>query len=210
MTLVEVLARRYGEMATGPYPIEVKGASRLHLPAIFAEMGFTTGAEIGVWAGEYSEWLCKGIPGLSLTCVDPWQAYHDYPDHRDRDHISSVYAHAMKRLEPYGVTVIRKMSVDAAKDVPNRLLDFVYIDANHGFEYVVADLAAWIPKIRSGGVIAGHDYKTIATRPDLKVVEAVNGWTTAHHVAPWYVLGRTKVRPDEVRDKHRSWLWEVA
>ena len=37
-------------------------------------------------------------------------------------------------------------------------LDWVFIDANHNYDYVRADIAAWTPKVRPGGIIAGHDY----------------------------------------------------
>jgi len=208
VTLAEALTTRYGPLTESGLPIEVKGASRLHLPAIFADMGYTIGAEIGTWKGEFAEALCQGIPNLTLTCVDPWKAYPDYHDHRIDRHISEAKATAFRRLAPYPCVFLVEYSVEAASHVDDDSLDFVYIDANHTFEYVVADLAAWIPKVRSGGVIAGHDYKSLGNRPDMTVVEAIQGWTRAHRVAPWYVLGRHKTRPGEVRDKHRSWLWE--
>lgn len=49
-------------------------------------------------------------------------------------------------------------SVDVAATIDNESLDWVYIDAGHTYEDVKADLAAWIPKVRIGGIIAGHDY----------------------------------------------------
>jgi hypothetical protein len=203
-----VLQRRYGAFAvTPPYPIEVMGASRVHLPDIFTELGFTKGAEIGVWKGEFAAVLCQ-IPNLHLLCVDPWVPYQDYGDHTIRTHISAAYEETRTRLRGFDVRFILQFSVEAAALIPNESLDFCYIDANHRYEYVVADLAAWLPKVRKGGVICGHDYKSISYRPDLQVVEAVDGWTKAYKVAPWYVLGRTRTRPGEVRDKHRSWLWE--
>ena len=111
MTLVEALTKRYGTLPTGPpYPVEVPGASRLHLASVFSDMGFTKGAEIGVWAGEYSEYLCQGMPGLDLTCVDPWVAYQDYSDHRNRAHIAQTHAEAMARLAPYRCRIIRAFS----------------------------------------------------------------------------------------------------
>jgi hypothetical protein len=45
-----------------------------------------------------------------------------------------------------------------ARDVADSSLDFVYIDARHDRASVLEDLAAWYPKVRAGGIIAGHDY----------------------------------------------------
>ena len=48
-------------------------------------------------------------------------------------------------------------SLDAAKILPNSL-DLVYIDADHGYQAVKDDIDAWLPKIRKGGILCGHDY----------------------------------------------------
>jgi tRNA(Arg) A34 adenosine deaminase TadA len=37
-------------------------------------------------------------------------------------------------------------------------LDFIYIDANHKYEFVLQDLKLWFPKLRKGGIFAGHDF----------------------------------------------------
>ena len=50
------------------------------------------------------------------------------------------------------------MSVDFAKTIPDNSLDFVYIDANHSYACVMDDMTAWTPKVRSGGIVSGHDY----------------------------------------------------
>ena len=190
-----------------PFPIEVKGVGRDMLPGLFAHLGFKSGAEIGVWKGEYSEKLCKGIPGVQMTCVDPWFSYAAYTDHVWQKRLSDAEAMARARLAPFGCRIIKAFSVEAAKQVEDRSLDFVYIDGNHEFEWVVADLAAWIPKVREGGIIAGHDYASFRRKTHLRVIEAINGWTTAYDIAPWFVLGRSKARVSEVRDKSRSWMW---
>ena len=49
-------------------------------------------------------------------------------------------------------------SVDAAKLYDDGSLDLVFIDAGHEFDHVVADIKAWLPKVRPYGFIAGHDY----------------------------------------------------
>jgi len=53
---------------------------------------------------------------------------------------------------------IRKTSVEAAKDFEDYSLDAVYIDAEHDEENVRADIRAWRPKIKRGGILSGHDF----------------------------------------------------
>lgn len=43
-------------------------------------------------------------------------------------------------------------------------LDFVFIDGNHGEESVAADVEAWLPKMKPGGIIAGHDWRLESVR----------------------------------------------
>jgi hypothetical protein len=192
-------------------PVVIKGASRDDLPELFRRRGYRTGAEIGVYHGDYSEQLCRGIPGLQLTCVDSWVTRQGQNPHFKGGQpfppdLPEAYAHTRERLAPYAVTYLRMWSADAARYVPNASLDFVYLDATHWFENVVADLALWVPKVRVGGIVAGHDYED-RFYADNRVSVAVQGWTKSYGISPWFVLGRHRVRPGEVRDKERSFLW---
>lgn len=190
-------------------PVVIRGASRNDLPALFQARGYQTGAEIGVYRGTYSLQLCQGIPGLHLLCVDRWCPYVSGKSGKTIFKSSiPAYAMAQEALAPYGCELIKKDSLEAAKDIPNRSLDFVYLDADHWFPAVVADIAAWLPKVRPGGVIAGHDYDEILGA-DNRVRHAVQGWTAAHEIVPWFVLGRHKVRRHEHRDPQRTWMWTV-
>ena len=49
-------------------------------------------------------------------------------------------------------------SLQAADLIDDASLDFVYIDGRHDYESVLADLESWWPKLRPGGIFAGHDY----------------------------------------------------
>ena len=49
-------------------------------------------------------------------------------------------------------------SIEASKKYEDNSIDFVFIDANHDYDYVKKDIEAWFPKVKTGGVIAGHDY----------------------------------------------------
>jgi len=56
------------------------------------------------------------------------------------------------------IKIIRSYSVEASKQFEDQSLDFIFIDACHEYDCVIADLNAWFPKLKSGGWIAGHDY----------------------------------------------------
>jgi len=118
-----------------------------------------------------------------------------------------VEQEARLKLAPYGTTFIKAWSVDAAKQFPDGSISWLYIDGNHTFEGLVSDLAAWVPKVKSGGIISGHDYRHFRRGLGIRVIEAVNGYTAAHDIHPWFVLGRLKVKPGETRDRERSFLW---
>ncbi|NIT59155.1 MAG: hypothetical protein GWN00_23910, partial [Aliifodinibius sp.] len=57
------------------------------------------------------------------------------------------------------VRFIRNTSEQAAEwEIPDGMLDFVYIDADHRFDHVMQDIILWFKKIRRGGILSGHDY----------------------------------------------------
>lgn len=163
--------------------------------------GFTKGAEIGVWEGQFAEELCQGCPGLQLLGVDPWRAYPGYDDPKnDQRRLEQAHQTASERLRPYGVTLLQMTSLEAAPRVENGSLDLVYLDANHSEAAVAADLRAWAPKVRPGGVIAGHDYVIRKAKAHLHVKPAVDAYVQQHAIAPWFVL---------TGDKSPSFFWVV-
>jgi len=87
------------------------------------------------------------------------------------------------------LTVHRCLSVDAAAAFADQTVDFVFIDGAHSFDAVRCDLAAWWPKVRQGGLIAGHDY---THGPEVKA--AVDEFVTARG------LGRA------FRPSRNSWM----
>lgn len=122
--------------------------NRVEMADWFAKQGFKKGAEVGVFGGYFSEVLCRAMPGLDLTCCDIW-GKGKYKEAEDA---------CLARLKPYNVTILKKPSVEGAKDVPDGSLDFVYIDAAHDYENVKLDIEAWVPKVRIGGVVSGDDF----------------------------------------------------
>ncbi len=195
-------------------PLEIPDFGRNQLAGLFRELGFTTGAEVGVKRGEYSEVLCKANPNLHLYCVDAWTAYEGYRLNHQRG-MDQYFAEATKRMKPFNCTLIRKFSIDAARDFEDRSLDFVYIDAAHDFVNVVNDLDVWTKKVRPGGLICGHDYIKRGMGPttfgkankNFHVQEAVDAYTLAFRIDPFFVLGRKEIVEGEIRDSIRSFMW---
>lgn len=205
----DFLGRKFPNLKTDRSPVELPDCGRDDLAWWFNKLRFTEGVEVGTEYGEYAEVLCKANPQLHLTCVDPYTAYGDYRDHKSQDKLNAMFEQTQRRLFVYNVQFLRLFSTAAAANFKNNSLDFVYLDGNHSLPYVIADLQAWVPKVRKGGIIAGHDMirRNNSLRYQCHVVEAVHAWTQAYMVNPWFILGSKDIVEGEKRDKIRSFMW---
>lgn len=172
----------------GPMPIELRDFHRNDLAQLFAELGFKRGAEIGVAEGHYSEILLKANPDLELLLVDPWQRYNGNPYAHSQEHQDFSLNETKRKTAPYpNVRIMQDFSMNAVREIPENSLDMVYIDAHHGFDWVMQDLIEWGKRVRSGGIISGDDYYHFK-RHWAGVIEAVNAYTQAHQVSPWFLI----------------------
>jgi hypothetical protein len=194
---------------TGPSPRDIPNVDRWHsLTQLFHDLNFTKGAEIGTERGLFAKRICVSNPGVKLYCIDPWLAYKGYRDYVSQSKLDDFYETARERLAPYDCELVRKFSVDASRDFEDGSLDFIYIDANHNLLSVIQDLHYWTPKVRSGGIVAGHDMiKRKNPSVGMHVVQAVYAFTDAYNIDPWYILGRKEKVEGELREKQRSFMW---
>jgi hypothetical protein len=153
--------------------------NRIELAKHFASLGFKKGAEIGVAYGYYSEVLFKNIPGLELYSVDAWISYARYRDYRDQSTYDKMIKTATEILTKYNCHIVRKSSMDAVRDFSDGSLDFVYIDANHKYEFVKDDIREWSKKVRKGGIVSGHDYY-LTKSGNTGVIRAVDEYVKKH------------------------------
>lgn len=126
------------------------------------------GAEIGVFAGELSQRLLKR-EDLRLYLVDSWTAQHapEYAASGDfhaglSQAKQDYYCRLAKEMVSFAgkrAQILRQDSREAAQSIPDGSLDFVFIDADHSYEGCRADILAWLPKVKPGGVVSGHDYE---------------------------------------------------
>lgn len=137
-----VTVEKYGEH--GKFPVGRPGPLRALKPRL--------GAEIGCHRGKNAATLLARMPNLKLYMVDPWRLDCELGGR------SEFMAQALAETEFAALrrVIVRKPSPDAAVDVPNDL-DFAFIDGDHSYEACLADLEAWWPKVRSGGMLFGHD-----------------------------------------------------
>lgn len=139
---------------------------RKDIPRFLNEEGLKgVGVEIGTHLGEYAEHILRHWHGQKLICVDPWEEAIDYDDQipllwGGSDRLVHRL-HAESRLSAYvhhGKCKIWQTTSDqATRNFQNDTLDFVYIDGNHKFGHVLADLQLWWRCIKPGGYIFGHD-----------------------------------------------------
>lgn len=148
------------------------------------------GVEVGVEAGYFTFALLQGWRQASLFIqVDMWspganENYSDVANKRSENHILAMMAscrigHAVvKRGWAGAVAQCKGGSIDCSHYWGDESLDFIYLDARHDRQSVLADLQAYWPKLKPGGVIAGHDY-TGQVDPDASQDPASTGqdWT---------------------------------
>lgn len=118
------------------------------------------GIELGVAEAKLSVQMLNRIPNLqTLYLVDPWIAYQDWwgPIPQASQNVNERTA--MESLAPYmdRVEIVKKYTNDALDDLEGREYDFVYVDADHSYAWVLHDLHAYWPLIAEGGILAGHD-----------------------------------------------------
>jgi hypothetical protein len=192
-----------------------------HLAQRFYKTG--VGAEIGVERGNFSKMILSQYMG-NLVEVDMWAN-------------EQIYAEAMKKLNTPRSIIRRQSSVEAAEFMPDESLDFVYIDADHDYFNCKRDIEAWFPKVRHGGLVAGHDYLNWSREEgagcDFGVKAAVDEYCTRHgyklHVTSedfwegnpyptwWFVkeipriIYYTWVNPDPLPERFQKYIdgWKV-
>lgn len=120
--------------------------------------------EIGTWDGGFTEAILSKPNVLKVYCVDPYKHFinNEYPDGMNeltQQEFDKKYNNTKNKLSIYGerVEFIRQTSLDASKMFEDNTLDFVYIDGNHDYKYVLQDLTVWYPKLKSGGFLCGDD-----------------------------------------------------
>ena len=178
----------------GPMPIELRDFHRNDLAQLFAELGFKRGAEIGVAEGNYSEVLLKANPECELLLVDPWHHYSDNPQGKSKEKHEYAESETKRKTAPYPNAKMHVgVSMEVVRSVEFESLDFVYLDANHSYPYIMSDLIEWTKRVRSGGIVALDDiYRLDVARWGAGPMEAIYDYTRAMRINPWWLISAHK------------------
>jgi predicted O-methyltransferase YrrM len=130
--------------------------------------------EIGSYQGESTVLFAENLKFLDvLYAVDPWENGYATGDSCSDDYPMGVVEHNFDlRSKKYPqIKKQKNFSEIFVNSIDDLSLDFVYIDGNHSYESCKKDIEIWLPKVKKGGIIAGHDYLAACF---MGVVNAVN------------------------------------
>lgn len=121
--------------------------------------------ELGVWKGGFSKRIARMYP-RELHLVDPWRYQPEYEDRvygkragNDQAQMDAVYKRVAERFGRWPGVFVHRMTCDqAAVLFGSEYFDWIYLDANHGYDFVKSDLGTYLPKVKAGGYITGDDY----------------------------------------------------
>jgi len=119
-------------------------------------------AEIGVFRGDFSEFMLKMDPS-KLYLVDPWVSIMDIPARWhaiDQGELDLIKQNVVNKFSSDNrVEIIEKYSIDALDDFEDGSFDWIYLDANHSYSFIQQDLKNWWTKLKTGGTICGNAYQ---------------------------------------------------
>ena len=156
--------------------------------------GVNTAIEVGVWRGEFSAQMCNRLQPNGFWGVDPYELYEGYTDkpgaefnnQTSLDQLYEAVNRNYSRINTVGTSkLLRMQGSEAAAKFEDEYFDVVYIDADHKYEAVKADIQTWWPKVRQGGVLVGHDYIERSHVEEFGVIPAVQEFVAEHNLKFW-------------------------
>lgn len=117
--------------------------------------------ELGVAEGLFSRDILRDWKPKLHYLVDLWETFALPGDvGSEQKWHDSNYQNVLKLIEPFNNhKILRGLTVQMSGHIPDNSVDLVYIDACHSYECVRDDINAYWDKLKSGGIMAFHDYE---------------------------------------------------
>ena len=169
-------------------------------PHVFVEIGSFFGASTAYMAVE----ILNSGKDIKFHAVDSWEGDGDVSQYYSEKDV--VYEKFLANVAPVRerIVVHRSLSVDAAEKFEDQSIVFCFIDAGHTYDSIIADLRAWLPKVKPGGLLAGHDYE-----PSFPgVIQAVNEIIGPRQITIQGVCWLYTV-PSDIAEDEKTWTRKV-
>lgn len=156
--------------------------------------------EIGTAQGNNANRVLNKVKDddFKLHTIDPYDVYDDFSfDEKNNKTVQNTNELKAKEvlqseIDKGRCTMIKKYSGEASKSYEDGEVDIVFIDGNHSYKYVREDFELFLPKVKPGGILCGHDYGDPAWQG---VTNAVNHCSRANNL--------------KLELKNRDWFWFI-
>jgi len=175
----------------------------------------SVGAEIGVMHGVFSRDILDIVQPKTLYLVDHWTSFREggNSDEVRNSQDTNLHVAMCNVVSEVAQGVVRPLCTTselAAPMIPDESLDWVYIDADHSYKNCRKDLDLWVPKVKHGGIIAGHDFYVMdePTRVARAVMEYMQEFSyeplqvTTHDRPKTFWFTKSEVRSEVSRNEH--------
>lgn len=141
---------------------------REDLPYIFTSLNYKLGLELGSYHGEFANHILNNWNG-KLICIDLFDRDDNYDLNKNegfyklhnQKNITLSHFNDNTKNHRNNLLTIQSDTLSASNFFPNNYFDFIYIDADHRYEFVIKEMHAWYPKLKSNGLFSGHDFLSI-------------------------------------------------
>ena len=122
--------------------------------------------ELGSWKGQSASLIATELKnankkGVRFFCIDTWQGTSEDEHGGDKwvkeGKLFEKFQDNLSKVSDYYIP-LRMTTEQASHHFPEQSVDICFVDADHSYDGVYKDLELWTPKIKSGGIISGHDY----------------------------------------------------
>jgi hypothetical protein len=147
--------------------------------------------ECGAWLGKSSSYLIdKALnKNIDVTIIDSWKgSINELQTTQNIATQMDIYEVFLNNMGNRKYESMKALSYEASLHFDNESCDVVFIDMEHTYNAVKNDIELWLPKVKTGGYLAGHDY----SNDWLGVIQAVD----------------EKLGKDNIRIQDTCWIYK--